>query len=171
MKKWRLFEKIRQLLPIRYTAQKCGHRTKKKGAISAFGHKGAVDMPFNDSGGIDYCLDCIGKMAICCAWCSEVIWIGQPITLYPPARDFELPEHAVKYSDNPVRFVGCLSWNCADTGADRAGFWLPGEDGTGAVLRVMSGVEEVLLTHSISIVENLADIPAALERQKKLAQK
>lgn len=168
MNKW-LFEKIRRLLPIKYTAQKCGHWTKKKGAISAFGHKGAVEMPFNDEGGVDYCLDCIGRMAIRCGWCGEVIWIGQPITLYTLLDKFEIPEYAIKYSENPLQLVGCLGWNCADTGADRAGFWLPGESGVGQVLRVVSGIEEVLLTDSISIVNNLGDIPAALERQQKLA--
>ena len=101
-------------------------------------------MPTNENGSMDYCLDCIGKMAIRCAWCGDPIFIGNPITLYTPHGDFQVPEHAIVYNKEPLQLVGCLGWNCAETGADRAGFWLQGEDGKGCVQRVPTAYEAIL---------------------------
>ena len=126
-----LFLRLSTLSPFRYKAQKCGHRTKQKGLVSAFGTTIITKMPKNEDGLIHYCLGCIGKMAIKCAWCSNPIFIGNPITLYIPSDNSQIPEHAVVYNKERLQLVGCLRRNCADTGADRAGFWLPGEDGKG----------------------------------------
>lgn len=153
-----------------YIAAKCGHFTQIEGNIEAFGKTGKVKMPLNEVGGVDYCLECVGQMAIRCAWCKEVIWIGEPITLYTPMEAFEVPEGAIIYNQDPLQLVGCLGWNCADTGADRAGFWLPGDGGKGVVYRVISGVEEAMMTQEISIVGDLSNISDAVERQKRLSQ-
>lgn len=122
---------LRSLNPAHYTAVKCGHRTKRSGSVSAFGCTINTKMRRNRDGSVDYCLDCIGKMAIQCAWCGDPIFIGDPITLYTPRGEFKVPEHAVIYNNEPLQLVGCLSLNCAETGADRAGFWLPGENTRG----------------------------------------
>ncbi len=129
---------------IQYTATKCGHRTKLAGQVSAFGQTITTKMSMNKSGSVDYCLDCIAKMAIQCAFCGDPIFIGDPITLYTPRDGFQIPDHAVVYREEPLQLVGCLGSNCADTGADRAGFWLPGENGKGRVQRVKAAYEGIL---------------------------
>lgn len=93
-------EAVGLLNAFRYTATRCGHRTRRKGKVSAFGRTITTEMPMNKSTPVDYCLRCIGKMAIRCAWCGEPIFIGDPITLYTPRGDFKVPEHTVVYSKN-----------------------------------------------------------------------
>lgn len=159
-----LFLQLRSLSPFRYTATKCGHRTKRGGSVSAFGHTITTQMPKNEGSSVDYCLDCIGKMAIQCAWCGDPIFIGNPITLYTPRDDFQVPEHAVVYNKEPLQLVGCLGWNCAETGADRAGFWLPGEDGKGRVQRVPTAYEAILGAKEphMMIIGDLSDMKEAV---------
>ncbi|MEO7617209.1 MAG: hypothetical protein ABIS59_00020, partial [Candidatus Saccharibacteria bacterium] len=99
-------------------ATRCGHPTEVEGEVSAFGKITHTQMPSPD-GEVEFCLACIGDMAIRCAWCGEVIFIGDPVTLYSPERGFKAPEYAVEYKNG--QFVGCLSWDCADTGGDRSG--------------------------------------------------
>jgi len=94
------------------------------------------------NGEVEYCLGCLGKMTILCAWCKEPIFIGEPVTLYTP-RDGSVPNHAKIHDENLLQLVGCLRWNCAESGADRAGFWMPGEDGEGKVERVPTPLEIV----------------------------
>ena len=102
-------------------------------------------------------------MAIQCAWCGEPIFIGDPITLYTPHRDFQIPAHAVVHSENPLQLVGCLRWGCADTGADRAGFWLPGENGKGCVRRVPTAYGAILGAEEppMMIIGGLSDMEEA----------
>ena len=179
-----LFLRLGSLSPFRYTAAKCGHRTKRSGSVSVFGRTTTTKMPMNKNGSVDYCLDCIGKMAIRCAWCSDPILIGDPITLYSPGPragffsseepsegqktreqdGFVVPDGAVVYRENPLTLVGCLGWNCADTGADRAGFWLPGEDGKGHVHRVQTAYEAILGAKepSMMIVGDLGNIKESI---------
>ncbi len=123
-------------------------------------------MPLSENGKPDYCLECIGNMTIQCAWCENLIAIGSPITLYTPAEGYEVPGHAVPYTENSSKaFVGCLGWNCADTGGDRAGFWLPDDDGKGKVHRVPTAIETLMSnpdatmliiqdTHNVAEAEN-----------------
>ena len=179
-----LFLRLGSLISFRYTAAKCGHRTKRSGPVSAFGRTTTTKMPMNKNSSVDYCLDCIGKMAIRCAWCSDPIFIGDPITLYSPGPrtglfsserpseaqktrkqdGFVVPDGAVVYRENPLTLVGCLGWNCADTGADRAGFWLPGEDGKGHVHRVQTAYEAILGAKepSMMIVGDLGNIKESI---------
>jgi len=174
---------LTSLNPIRYKATKCGHRTKQTGRVSAFGQSTVMKMPKNKVGSVDYCLDCIGIMTVRCAWCCDPIFIGSSITLYSPGpregffssreptdaqekrkqKDFALPDGAVIYFEHPLTLVGCLGWNCADTGADRAGFWLPGEDGKGRVQRVPTVLETLLGAEkdSVLVVDDLSDIKEA----------
>lgn len=75
----------------------------------------------------EVCGDCLTAMVIRCAWCGRAIFIGDPVTLYS-ARSGELPElpdRAVVFDQDRATLVGCLGGNCADTGADRVGFWIP----------------------------------------------
>jgi hypothetical protein len=101
-------------------------------------------------------------MAIRCAWCGNVIFIGDPITLYTPAKkDFSIPEYAKIYTDKPLRIVGCLRWDCAETGADRAGFWMP----PGKVHRMPTAFEKLMSNDGkgIIICENLTDPTKSME--------
>ncbi len=121
-----LFLRLREKLsPFRYKAEKCGHYTKRVGSVSAFGLTVITKMPKNHNGSVDYCLNCIGKMAIRCAWCGDPIFIGDPITLYTPYDGFQVPDHAVIHKKEPLKLVGCLGWDCADTISDQAGIWTP----------------------------------------------
>lgn len=152
------------LILVRHKAVRCGHRTQKKGLVSAFGLTIMTDMPKNPDGSVDYCLDCISKMAIRCAWCGSPIFIGDPITLYlansrfgflsnrsleeaqkePGYKEFVSSDGVAVYFDNKFFLVGCLRRNCADSGADRAGFWLPGEDGHGCACRIPTPYDLIL---------------------------
>lgn len=139
-----------------YVALKCGHHTRRNGEIIAFGHTITTKMPLNKLNGVDWCLACIQTMAIRCAWCSEPIFIGDPVTLYTPRKHVTIPEHAVIFNNDPVQLVGCLRWDCASTGADRAGFWLPGNDGKGKVHRVPSPIEIAMGTGKGVVVGDLS---------------
>lgn len=148
-----------------YTANKCRHKTKRKGLMNSSGNTSIMSMPLAENGKPDYCLDCIGKMTIQCAWCENKITIGSPITLYTPKDSYEVPDHAVPYTEGDSgALVGCLGWECADTGGDRAGFWLPGEDGKGYVQRVPTVFETIMGNPEASalIVNDTHDIAEAV---------
>jgi len=125
-------------------ASACGHKTWVNGRVTAFGQTIKTVMPLKN-GRPEYCLDCIGGMAIQCAWCTLPIFIGDAVTLYSPREiGYEIPSFAVVYSEEPMRLVGCLRWDCMQTGADRAGFWLPDATGKGHVERVPTIFEQLL---------------------------
>lgn len=120
------------------TARICGHKTKQKGEVSAYGSTTDTVMPLND-GTVDYCLECIAGMAIQCAWCGRTIFIGDPVTLFTPKDpEFVAPEHAVVFKEQPLQLIGCLRSSCCDTVADRAGVWVPDEGGNGHVQLLQS---------------------------------
>lgn len=131
--------RLKALSPFRYTATKCGHRTRRTGPVSVFGKTITLQMSLGKNRRPDYCLDCIAKMAIRCAWCGKPIFIGRPITLNTPHEsNFQIPEYAVVYDEDPPQLVGCFSQGCADA-MDLAGFWMPGEGGKGYVHLVYRG--------------------------------
>ena len=168
-----------------HIATKCNHKTKQKGKVSAFGHSTKTSMPINKSGSVDWCLDCIEKMAIQCAWCGNAIFIGEPITLYSPGplaeffsseepseiqkarwqEDFVAPDYAVVYQENPLVLVGCLYRYCADPGADRAGFWFPGKAGKGEVWRIPTVHEKIMVSDGNSgvLINDINDSSEAVD--------
>jgi len=81
-------------------------------------------MPLNEKSSVDYCLDCFGKMAIRCARCGGLIFIGDPITFFTPRKN-RVPGYAVIYGQDPLQLISCL--RCIEIGV--AGFWLPDESG------------------------------------------
>jgi len=116
-------------------------------------------MPLANNGHPDYCLKCIGKMSIRCVWCGRTILIGSPITLLTPLESFNVPDYAVKYGEGKISaYVGCLGWDCADTGADLAGYWMP----PGVVTRVQSPSEIVLQTGKLVMVGDTRNYPASM---------
>jgi len=103
----------------------CGHETLKKDKVTAFGESCEIEIKFVN-GQTDYCHRCLEKMAIRCAWCGKVIFIGHPITLYfHRDKDREMPDYAVLHNKKYNSYVGCLRRNCAESIIDRAGFWYP----------------------------------------------
>ncbi len=124
----------------------CKHKTKQKDFINDGAGITIMEMPLAKNGHPDYCLKCIENMSIQCAWCNKNIAVGSHITLYSPVnKDFEIPKHAIIFNKEHRQLVGCLRWECADSGADRAGFWVPGDNNEGCVERVMSPLESSLM--------------------------
>lgn len=131
----------------------CGHKAKAATMI----------FPAKDSSGLyelgkkkDFCPECFLSKVIKCAWCGKEIPPESPITLYAPKSEFTIPDYAVKYQEkegDPVRLVGCLRWGCADTGADRAGFW----EMPGVVKRCLSPMEQAFISNDIVIIGDLGD--------------
>jgi len=121
-------------------ATKCGHETKLKDKVTAFGESTETVIKMDKP---EYYHRCLKKMAIQCAWCKRPIFIGDPVTLYTPTeKDFKKPEHAVIYNENPLQLVGCGRTSCADTGADYAGIWVPEKKDKGKVHRRPTMIEE-----------------------------
>lgn len=120
------------------TAAACGHEARMKDRISAFGESCESKILIVD-GKIEYCHRCLEKMAIKCAWCGKVIFVGMPITLYCAKEDFILPESAVWFNEELRQPIGC--GQCAELGpADWMGYWVP----PGRVYRVISPTEFVI---------------------------
>ena len=128
----------------------CGHKTRLYDKISVFDKNGKQDFL-----GITittkkpkYCHKCYEKMVIRCAWCGGSILPNDPITLYSPIDGYKIPEYAVIYKEDPEQFVGCLRWGCAESGGDRAGFWvMPGK-----IRRVLSPIEEIIFSSKDKVV-------------------
>lgn len=122
-----IIAQLGSLSPFRYVAQRCGHPTKRTGKVWAFGHSTNTRMPMNEHDSVDWCLNCIGKMAILCG-CGKPIFIGDPVVEYT-AKDGR-------------KIIGCM--DCADTIADQAGFWQPDETGKGHVHRIQTVYEALM---------------------------
>jgi len=119
-------------------AVKCGHRSRKSGRISAFGDSVFTHLKANSDGTLDYCLACLGKMAIQCSLCKRAIFVGDPIALYHGTQ-----ASAVIVGPTDSAHVGCMF--CTDSAANHSGFWVPDEDGKGQVQRILNGFERALL--------------------------
>lgn len=155
---WLLYKALKfRKTKIKLYNFKCGHRSVLVKEVEAHGEKQTART---DTQHLEYCPECLARMAIKCAWCGNVIWPGEPITLYSPSKkDFQVPDGAVVYSKEPLLLVGCLGWNCAETGGDRSGFWVP----PGKVHRVASmfemlmgqGSPEILICNNLSDPKNI----------------
>ena len=148
---------FKRILNIKVTASACGHQTKIKDQITAFGETRGYILLL-ENGQAEYCHDCLRKMAIQCARCGKPIFIGDPITLYttrgwelkPPI--FTIPSWAKVYSHEPLRLVGCLRFECESFG-NRNGFWeVPGQ-----VRRVQSPAELAIQSGGMVINNDLSD--------------
>jgi hypothetical protein len=142
-----------------HVANICGHKTSKKGFMYDGTSTSIMEMPLAENGHPDYCLDCIGKMGIRCAWCGEPITIGEPVTLDFPHKEFRVPDYAVKYGEGEEQaLVGCLRWDCADTLTMMCGQWMP----PGVVKRVPSPLEIALQTGKAVMVSDVGNYPASI---------
>lgn len=117
-----------------------------------------MKMPLSDNERPDYCLECIGKMTIQCAWCDGPIYIGSPITLYTPKEGFVIPEHAIRHNENSrEKLVGCMRRGCGEMVA-MCGYWMP----PGEVARVPSPIELCLTTGKAVLVGDTDDYPGSV---------
>jgi len=118
----------------------CGHMTPKRFVILSL--EGDKVMYHHRKVPADWCPVCIQQAVIQCAWCGRSILPGDPITLYTPLRkDFSPPDYAVVYSQDPLLLVGCGRPDCAETGADYGGIWVP----PGKVERFLSMTEQAMV--------------------------
>ena len=132
----------------------CGHETLIRDKVSAFGETITTELPI-ENGKTPYCHRCIEKMAIRCAWCGRPIFIGDPVTLYSPVnKNFKMPDYAIIYNKEHNSYVGCLRWDCAETSADRMGFWYP----PGKVIRVPSPIEMAIQSGGPVVVNDLSKL-------------
>src|SRR3989344_1863353 len=132
----------------------CGHKCKLMAKVKVFEEEIIFRLDKKD---LDYCQQCLSDMSIRCAWCGGSITVGDAITLYTPTKkDFQIPDYAVFYKRVPFQLVGCLRWGCADSGIDRAGFWVP----PGKVYRILSPMEMLIASGSEKpiICNNLGNI-------------
>lgn len=122
-----------------------------------------MKIPLAKNGRPDYCIECIGKMSIKCAWCGHPIVIGELITLHIPKKDSKVPDYAVHYTEDGVNaLVGCSRMSCAD-GYDLCGRWLP----PGKVIRIPSPLELCLAScergePSAVIVDDMSKYPGSV---------
>lgn len=152
--------RLRMLNPRRYQAKKCGHKTKRLGWLRSGEVTEVCFMPLNEEGTVDYCFHCLNKMTIPCGWCGEPILIGDPVTLFAMPDDGIRKPHrgAVIYCTHPFPLlIGCFTKKCGIRMPDIAGYWIPGDDGKGMVLRVKTPLEQMLhnLAPAVQVVENL----------------
>ena len=141
----------------RITAE-CGHPARRRERVSAFGEWRNLTIIPPAGKNPEYCHRCLEQMAIRCAWCSQPIFIGDPITLYSPSDpNFQLKADCVKHRSDPDQYVGCLRMNCADTGADLSGYWVP----PGKVHRIISPIEMCLGERSALLCDNICDMRQA----------
>ncbi len=137
---------------------KCGHKTKLIAEVKIFGEKTIFWL---NKKNIKYCQQCLVDMSIKCSWCGKSITVRDPVTLCTPMKkDFQMPEWAVIYKKVPLQLVGCLRWECAESGVDRAGFWIA----PGKVHRVLSPLEMLIAYSSENpiICNNLENIKNAI---------
>jgi hypothetical protein len=123
-----------------------------------------------ENGHPKYCLKCLAKMAIRCAWCGRAIFVGDPITLYAGTKRWrkvnifpQLSDPALEKKRDEKMVVGCLRTDCAESGGDRAGFLEP----EGKIYRVMTAFEMLLngktdhgddcLDHEIVLIRDICD--------------
>ncbi|MBA3551035.1 hypothetical protein H0W32_02410 [Patescibacteria group bacterium] len=171
-KRYRLWQKSQSVFYLIFGRSyecNCGHKAKRKTMLTIDGESGIYTLDKEHK----YCPQCWINAAIKCAWCSNTIIPGDAITLYTPQdKDFKVPEHAVVYKRTPhLQLVGCLGWNCADTGMDRSGFWIM----PGKVQRAASPMEMMISGMSngddgMLIVNNLSNPNEAVLIPEEIAK-
>ena len=88
--------------------------------------------------------------------------MGDPVTLYMPSHPYVwFPPNAAAMSVDRLEMVGCGRADCAHTGADYAGYWIPAlvqKQGRwlAGVRRMTSIYESVLANNRAVVVDDLS---------------
>jgi hypothetical protein len=128
----------------------CGHKCKEIDYVSAYGGTTQTKISIV-KGKTEYCHKCLEKMTIRCAWCGRPIFIGDQITLYSTnSNDFKAHEDSVIYDKKNLSYVGCPRRDCAETGADYCGIWIP----PGKVYRQTSVIELALANPGCAVLKS-----------------
>src|SRR5680860_1889505 len=90
------------------SATKCKHLTFQSGQITAYRRSIEMEVPLNEFGSVNYCLDCICNASIRCVRCGNAIFVYEKIKLYEPLENPSIPNHAKFFSG---KFVGCSHEN------------------------------------------------------------
>lgn len=149
-----------------FTATICGHQTQRKGDVVAFGHKTGLQMPINNHGSVDYCLNCIGKMTIQCVLCGEPIFVPEPVALVKRDQNDDIPPHAVLYLEEQQVWIACLGPQCA-LPALRVGFWMPGDNGKGHIRSVTPPAKMAMQSGKAVIVKDVKSMSEAIMLKEK----
>ncbi len=107
-------------------AEGCGHTTREVSVAIKNNDWVIVQVPpGNDRA---YCAKCVVKSAIVCAWCGEIIWPGDPVSLMAPleTKFYKQLEGSFCFDRETMTMIGCLRPGCSSR-FDVAGFWaVPG---------------------------------------------
>jgi hypothetical protein len=105
--------------PRQFNAQ-CGHKTPAEGEVKAFGDAITMVMPRNLKKKHTMCPSCLAKKAICCAWCGQAIFVGEPVTLFvATAGGVEPKPDSMLHGGD--RLVGCLRPKCKQPNVSAVG--------------------------------------------------
>lgn len=138
-----------------YTASICKHKTKQRGVVKFGRDVVTMSMPYGEDNQPEYCLACIAKMTIRCAWCGLPIYVGDPIILGIPMDEFKVPDYAVRYTENESEaLIGCLRWRCGDA-VNMCGRWMP----PGKVERFPSPIEMALNNNATVLISDVQNYP------------
>lgn len=123
--KWWNFHPFRRSSPQNLCprAKVCDHPLISEGTVTVFGK----EVQFGSRGVIlntDYCAQCIANMAIRCAWCGNIIFIGDPVTLLRSTDESQMPDYAVRYVQDASLFIGCVDMDCCWSGGCLSGRWV-----------------------------------------------
>lgn len=161
---WRWLISAKEAMQVRtYRTTECGHKTKALGTWNAHGEERLIDLNV-ESGSTPYCHNCIEKMTIQCAWCGLPIFVADPISLsFCTDPDWAQPDYAVEHATgNRMSLVGCMRWDCADSGLSFAGHWATPGKVQKAVTPIMlamqaaeAGVETPIIFNDISDPEQV----------------
>jgi hypothetical protein len=144
------FCKMKVFLQGKKYLAECGHETKQTDFVRAFGETIQTKVLIIN-GKIEYCHKCLEKMVVKCPWCGRPIFIGDMVTLYSPTKkEYQVPVGTVVFCEDPLTLVGCQRSDCAESGADYAGQWIP----PGVVRRQPSGIEMALANPGCAIIGN-----------------
>ena len=100
---------------------RCGHRTKPRGTIAAFGESHRTTLKF-EAGHIDYCHGCISRMAIKCPNCRGPIFIGASVAECFNAGLASRMSDTSRMTDAGGLIV-CRRSSCDWLNAGRIGIW------------------------------------------------
>jgi hypothetical protein len=97
----------------------CGHNTKRWSLISI---PELGTFTCKNGSKAKYCSHCLNEKRIRCAFTGAAIFPGDAVCLHAPQDNFDIPEYAVFFSQNPMLLVAHLGYRPQK---QIDGFWTP----------------------------------------------